>query len=80
MIPVHRAGNGTDGADGGRGGTIQIHVDEDKTHLLVAVDWEVKGGQGGPPGQHGTPGLGGKGGPGGQPLSWSVCMICHSTF
>ncbi|RDW71671.1 hypothetical protein BP5796_07705 [Coleophoma crateriformis] len=66
------AGKGTDGADGGNGGTIRIMVDEDKTHLLQAVDWDVRGGKGGPPGEHGCPGLAGKGGSGGRGISWLV--------
>ena len=70
---VNRAGNGTSGAKGGQGGTIQIHVDEDKTHLLLGVDWDVKGGKGGSPGKNGVPGVGGKGGSGGQAISWFVC-------
>ncbi|RDW66553.1 hypothetical protein BP6252_10188 [Coleophoma cylindrospora] len=64
------AGKGTDGADGGNGGTIRIMVDEDKTHLLQAVDWDVRGGKGGPPGEHGSPGKAGKGGRGGHGISW----------
>ncbi|KAH8600119.1 hypothetical protein B0O99DRAFT_737601 [Bisporella sp. PMI_857] len=65
-----RGGRGTHGADGGPGGTIEIHVEEDKTHLLMAVNWQVNGGKGGAPGQHGRGGAGGIGGIGGQGYSW----------
>lgn len=64
------AGAGTNGGDGGNGGQVRIYVDEDKTHLLLAINWEVRGGKGGSAGEHGTPGPGGKGGRGGQSITW----------
>jgi hypothetical protein len=67
-----RGGNGTNGADGGNGGTIRIYVDENKTHLLQAVDWDVQGGKGGVAGHHGKGGRAGKGGRGGRGLKWFV--------
>ncbi|KAN0122123.1 hypothetical protein V8E51_000449 [Hyaloscypha variabilis] len=65
-----RAGAGTNGADGGKGGKIQVCVDENNTHLLLAMSWEVSGGKGGASGEHGSPGLGGKGGKGGLGVTW----------
>ena len=64
------AGLGSHGANGGDGGVIEIHVDEDNTHLLFAVKWDVRGGRGGAPGRHGDPGAGGRGGHGGQGHVW----------
>lgn len=64
------AGQGSNGADGGHGGNIEIHVDEHATHLLLSADWEVRGGLGGEPGHHGRPGLGGRGGRGGPDHNW----------
>ncbi|KAI8627526.1 hypothetical protein F5Y19DRAFT_486768 [Xylariaceae sp. FL1651] len=60
------AGRGSKGGDGGGGGTIEIVVDEDEAHLLMAVKWDLSGGKGGQPGRHGRPGAGGKGGKGGK--------------
>ena len=64
------AGRGSNGADGGDGGTIEISVDEDNTHLLFAVQYDVKGGKGGSPGCHGQAGSGGQGGNGGAGHEW----------
>ena len=64
------AGRGTNGADGGDGGIIEIHVDEENTHLLFSVNWDVSGGLGGAPGHHGNPERGGRGGHGGQGHTW----------
>ena len=64
------AGEGTDGGDGGDGGAIQIFVDQDNIHLLLAVHWDIQGGEGGPPGRHGEPGRGGIGGKGGLGHKW----------
>jgi hypothetical protein len=70
LIVYPRGGSGTNGADGGNGGIIRICVDEDKTHLLQAVNWDVQGGKGGAAGRHGKRGRGGKGGRGGHGLKW----------
>ncbi|KAI9711435.1 MAG: hypothetical protein M1812_007180 [Candelaria pacifica] len=64
------AGQGSNGANGGDGGTIEISVDEDNLHLLLAVDLDVRGGEGGAPGFHGQPGQGGQGGNGGAGHKW----------
>jgi hypothetical protein len=40
------------------------------THLLIAAEWDTRGGSGGPPGHHGTPGQGGPGGKGGVGHEW----------
>ena len=64
------AGQGTHGANGGDGGFIELHVDEQNTHLLLAVKWDVRGGLGGAPGLHGNPGAAGRGGHGGQGHVW----------
>jgi hypothetical protein len=64
------AGAGSNGADGGKGGMINICVDEDKTHLLLATTWDISGGKGGGAGEHGIPGPGGKGGEGGRSFTW----------
>ncbi|CZR55745.1 uncharacterized protein PAC_05633 [Phialocephala subalpina] len=64
------AGSGTNVAKGGKGGTIRIYVDEDKTHLLLAASWDVQGGKGGVSGEHGKLGAGGRGGNGGQDSTW----------
>ena len=64
------AGTGTNGGDAGNGGQFRLYVDEDKTYLLLAASWEVRGGKGGVKGEHGTPGPGGKGGKGGQGITW----------
>ncbi|KAL9045598.1 MAG: hypothetical protein Q9214_001384 [Letrouitia sp. 1 TL-2023] len=65
------AGRGTEGAVGGDGGSIEIFVDEDATHLLFASNWDVRGGQGGEPGRHGQPGKGGHRGIGGKGHKWT---------
>lgn len=67
---MHSAGEGTNGADGGDGGQIEIHLNEDNTHLLFAADWDVRGGLGGVSGCHGKPGKGGLGGQGGRGITW----------
>jgi hypothetical protein len=40
------------------------------THLLFAVEWDTRGGDGGIAGRHGKPGEGGPGGEGGEPCEW----------
>lgn len=45
-------------------------MNEDNTHLLMAVSCDVRGGEGGIAGKHGTPGDGGKGGRGGEGWRW----------
>jgi hypothetical protein len=40
------------------------------THLLIAAEWDIRGGPGGPPGHHGMPGKGGTGGIGGTAYEW----------
>lgn len=70
LIILRSAGRGSNGADGGDGGIIEISVDEDDTHLLFAVQWDVRGGDGGAPGRHGQPGRGGQGGNGGAGHKW----------
>ncbi|KAI1420346.1 hypothetical protein F5Y12DRAFT_773664 [Xylaria sp. FL1777] len=67
------AGQGGNGGDGGDGGTIEIFVDEDQAHLLMAVKWDLSGGKGGQPGKHGQPGRGGRGGKGGKGYEWKQC-------
>ena len=52
------------------GGTIEISVDEDNTHLLFATQWDVSGGDGGAPGRHSRPGREGAGGVGGAKYKW----------
>jgi hypothetical protein len=69
-LTTSSAGSGTYGADGGNGGSIDILVDENMTHLLIAVEWDTRGGSGGPPGHHGKPGKGGPGGKGGVAYEW----------
>lgn len=64
------AGKGSDGADGGPGGTIEIVLHERQTHLLLATTWDVKGGRGGIAGKHGKAGKQGKGGSGGNAHEW----------
>ena len=63
-------GYGTDGADGGNGGTVFVRVKEQDAHLLLAVDWDIDGGKGGNSGAHGNPGDGGEGGDGGVGCTW----------
>jgi len=70
MLIDFSAGSGTDGANGGNGGRIQIKLTEENTYLLLATSWDVKGGNGGRAGEHGKPGSGGKGGQGGQGFTW----------
>lgn len=50
------AGRGTNGGNGGNGGTIDIILNEDSTHLLMAVSTDVRGGPGDVAGRHGRPG------------------------
>jgi len=64
------AGRGSDGANGGPGGRIQVLLGPRSTHLLFALRWNVKGGLGGSAGQHGEPGTGGEGGAGGSGHEW----------
>jgi hypothetical protein len=70
LTKIHSGGYGTDGGDGGRGGDIAMTVSELDLDLLLAFDWQTKGGIGGEPGKHGEPGRGGPGGPGGSSYSW----------
>ena len=65
------AGAGSHGAAGGRGGTVEIAVDEAHMNLLFAVDVDTSGGAGGAPGRNGRPGAGGLGGKGGKAHEWS---------
>ena len=67
---MYSAGRGSHGADGGLGGTIEVSVDEDNTHLLLVVQYDVNGGDGGEPGKHGAAGLQGAGGVGGAGHKW----------
>ena len=79
----YSAGLGTNGADGGSGGTIEVFVDEESTHLLFAVQFEVHGGKEGKPGCHGKPGKEGLGGNGGGGHTWYVrgCpLTCVALF
>lgn len=68
-------GLGSHGANGGQGGLIRVHVAEQDSYLLMAVQNSVdglelvRGGAGGSPGSHGAGGAGGHGGPGGRPYS-----------
>ena len=39
-------------------------------HLLLAVQWAIRGGLGGPPGRDGQPGRGGARGKGGAAFEW----------
>lgn len=64
------AGQGSNGADGGEGGTLHVVVNENSTHLLMAVSFDVRGGKGGNAGVHGNAGIGGAGGIGGQGWKW----------
>ena len=77
LIPNDSAGQGSNGADGGPGGTIEIVVHEAQTNLLLATSWDVKGGKGGMAGQHGRPGEGGKGGKGGDSHEWYISQGHH---
>jgi hypothetical protein len=69
-LTASSAGSGSSGADGGNGGSIDILVAENMTHLLIAAEWDIRGGSGGPPGHHGSPGNGGSGGVGGAAYEW----------
>jgi hypothetical protein len=69
---LQSAGAGSHGGSGGRGGRVDITIDERHTNLLLAVDWNVDGGMGGAAGRNGSPGNGGPGGKGGQGYAWSV--------
>ncbi|KAN0083855.1 hypothetical protein V8E54_002943 [Elaphomyces granulatus] len=66
------AGSGSSGGDGGQGGTIDIVVDDAESNLLMAINWDVRGGAGGQAGQHGQPGKGGEKGRGGKGHEWEV--------
>lgn len=68
------AGRGSNGGDGGPGGDIHIVTHESNTHLLMAVSWDIRGGQGGIAGMHGTPGAGGIGGRGGAGYTWEEAV------
>lgn len=56
-----------------------IDVSEHDTNLLLAVDWDISGGQGGASGMHGRPGEGGQGGEGGVGCTWCVQAIPSRT-
>jgi hypothetical protein len=71
MLFYCSAGEGSNGADAGDGGRISVIVREEDVHLLLAVHWDVRGGNGGSPGRHGEPGRGGKGGAGGAAFTWT---------
>lgn len=64
------AGKGSSGGNGGTGGSIEIIVDDSQTHLLMALDWDIRGGTGGRPGQHGHAGKAGLKGFGGKGHDW----------
>ncbi|NVB76770.1 MAG: hypothetical protein HOV81_00110 [Kofleriaceae bacterium] len=64
-------GNATSGADGGSGGAITVEVSDADTPLLMLVDHDVSGGEGGAPGRNGAGGAGGSGGRGGDSYSWT---------
>jgi hypothetical protein len=51
---------------------IDIMVDDAESNLLMAIDWDVKGGAGGKVGLHGRPGKGGEKGRGGKGHEWLV--------
>ena len=54
---------------------IEIHVDENDTHLLLIASWNVSGGMGGEAGRHGEPGAGGAGGAGGEAHVWYINFL-----
>lgn len=66
-----RGGAGTAGADGGPGGTIEVTVSSEDSHLLLLVEADAEGGQGGPAGENGSGGAGGPGGAGGDSYTWT---------
>ena len=45
------------------------------THLLFAVEWDTRGGDGGVAGRHGKPGEGGLGGEGGEQCEWYEKLV-----
>lgn len=63
-------GYGTDGAAGGKAGSVFIELDEEDMDLLLPVYWDIRGGRGGGSGTHGEPGDGGIGGQGGDGIVW----------
>jgi hypothetical protein len=69
-LKLSSAGAGSSGGDAGDGGSVEIQVPESMTHLLFAVEWDTRGGDGGVAGRHGKPGEGGPGGQGGEPCEW----------
>ena len=66
----HSAGRGTNGGNGGNGGEIHVLLGAHNTHLLFALQWDIRGGIGGCAGHHGEPGKGGEGGEGGSGHKW----------
>ncbi|KAM7209909.1 hypothetical protein V8F06_014712 [Rhypophila decipiens] len=64
-------GRGTNGGNGGSGGIIHVRVHEADLDTLVAVRWDVQGGDGGLRGAHGFAGRHGNGGKGGVGYSWT---------
>jgi len=71
-------GAGSDGANGGDGGIIEVSVHEEDMHLLIAVGWNIRGGDGGVRGVNGKGGRGGPGGPGGR--GWSEYVLQRQKF
>ncbi|CAG8558908.1 27870_t:CDS:10, partial [Dentiscutata erythropus] len=69
------------GANGGKGGTITLHMNDTDSGLLmlfvaawtpnISYSLDAYGGRGGNAGCHGLPGIGGQGGRGGYSYSWS---------
>ena len=71
---------GTSGADGGRGGFVQVIVSEvDMDLLLLLAPILVQGGRGGSRGTNGHGGQGGPGGRGGSSHSWTTHSHEHYT-
>jgi hypothetical protein len=60
------------GGDGGRGGIIDLVIEDVQANLLMAFDYDVSGGSGGSPGTHGIAGKGGIKGRGGKQYEWQV--------
>jgi hypothetical protein len=76
----YSAGRGTNGGDRGDGGTINVFLDEDDSHLLLASSWDTTGGKVGPADRHGNPGRGRRGGRGGAGCKWSVALQSSTHF
>ena len=59
-------GNASAGSDAGDGGDIVVRTREEDAHLLMLVDYDLRGGKGGARGEGGSGGAEGPGGPGGS--------------